>query len=65
MASRAKQDFFKRPLNIFECHLGSWKRHPDGLAGNGDPDSDDHAGSYLTYDELSVELVDYVKQMGY
>ena len=31
MASRAKQDFFKRPLNIFECHLGSWKRHPDGL----------------------------------
>lgn len=65
MASRAKQDFFKRPLNIFECHLGSWKRHPDGLAGNGDPDSDDHAGSYLTYDELSVELVDYVKKMGY
>lgn len=65
MASRSKQDFFKRPLNIFECHLGSWKRHSDGLAGNGDPDSDDHSGSYLTYDELSVELVDYVKGMGY
>ncbi|MCH4083271.1 MAG: 1,4-alpha-glucan branching protein GlgB [Olsenella sp.] len=65
LASRSQQNFFKRPLNIFECHLGSWKRHPDGLAGNGDPDSEDHSGSYLTYDELSEELVDYVKQMGY
>ena len=62
---RAKRTMLKEPLNIFEVHLGSWKRHDDGLAGNGDPDSDDHSGSYLSYDELSVELVDYVKQMGY
>ncbi len=65
LRERAGQDMFKRPLNIFEVHLGSWRRHDDGLAGNGDPDSDDTSGSYLTYDELSVELVDYVKRMGY
>ena len=65
LKKRAKRTMLKEPLNIFEVHLGSWKRHDDGLAGNGDPDSDDHSGSYLSYDELSVELVDYVKQMGY
>jgi len=62
---RGKQRHDKRPLNIFEVHLGSWKRHDDGLAGNGDDASDEHSGSYLTYDELSEELVDYVKEMGY
>ena len=65
LKQRESRDMMKQPLNIFEVHLGSWKRHDDGLAGNGDPDSDDHAGSYLTYDDLSVELVDYAKQMGY
>ena len=65
MTQRSKTDFMKQPLNIFEVHLGSWKRHDDGLAGNGDPDSDEHSGSYLTYDELSEELVSYVKRMGY
>ncbi|WP_282741827.1 1,4-alpha-glucan branching protein GlgB [Olsenella uli] len=65
LAKRAKRDMMKSPLNIFEVHLGSWRRHDDGLAGNGDPDSDDHAGSYLTYDELSDELVGYVRRMGY
>ena len=65
MEARKATNHMQRPLNIFEVHLGSWKRHDDGLAGNGDADSDEKSGSYLTYDELSVELVDYVKQMGY
>ena len=65
MAGRAKRDMLGSPLNIFEVHLGSWKRHDDGLAGNGDPDSDEHSGSYLSYDELSDELVEYVSKMGY
>lgn len=62
---RKQTNPMKAPLNIYEVHLGSWKRHDDGLAGNGDPDSDDHAGTYLSYDDLSVELVRYVKEMGY
>lgn len=62
MGRRARTDHFKRPLNIYEVHLGSWKRHDDGLDGLG---TGEGGGSYLTYDELSEELVDYVRDMGY
>ena len=43
--------FYESPLNIYELHLGSWKRHSDG--------------SVFTYRELSECLVQYVKAMGY
>lgn len=36
MLGRNKRKMLKSPLNIFEVHLGSWKRHDDGLNGNGD-----------------------------
>ena len=62
MGRRARTDHFKRPLNIYEVHLGSWKRHDDGLDGLG---MGEGGGSYLTYDELSEQLVDYVRDMGY
>ena len=62
MGRRARTDHFKRPLNIYEVHLGSWKRHDDGLDGLG---TGEGGGSYLTYDELSDELVSYVADMGY
>ena len=39
------------PMNVYEIHLGSWKRHADG--------------SYYSYAELASELAPYVKQMGY
>lgn len=39
------------PMNIYEVHLGTWKKKPDG--------------SYYTYRELAEELVEYVKEMGY
>ncbi len=44
-------DYYKRPMNIYEMHLGSWKRHEDGTP--------------LSYTELAGELASYVKQMGY
>ena len=65
MKRRSEKPHMEQPLNIFEVHLGSWKRHGDGLAGNGDPCSEERSGSYLTYDELSEQLVDYVSKMGY
>ncbi|MEG2118548.1 MAG: alpha-amylase family glycosyl hydrolase, partial [Clostridia bacterium] len=39
------------PMNTYEVHLGSWKRHSDG--------------SYYTYTELANELSDYALDMGY
>lgn len=40
-----------KPVNIYEVHLGSWRKHPDG--------------SYYSYTELADELSDYVLSMGY
>ena len=47
----AKKPIESRPLNIYEVHLGSWKRHADGR--------------YYTYAETARELATYAKQMGY
>ena len=54
MQSRERQDsWFKRPLAVYEVHLGSWGRVPE--EGN----------RYLTYGELAERLIPYVKEMGY
>lgn len=42
---------YNKPMNIYEVHLGSWKRKEDG--------------SFYTYRELAEELVKYVKNMNY
>ncbi len=41
----------RQPINIYELHAGSWRRHADGRP--------------FRYPELAAELVTYVKQMGY
>ena len=46
-----KKNPLASPLNIYEVHLGSWRRHPDGR--------------FYTYTELKDSLVPYVKEMGY
>lgn len=51
LARRKKSRAANRPINIYEVHLGSWRRHLDG--------------SYYTYAELAAELIPYVKQRGY
>jgi 1,4-alpha-glucan branching enzyme len=51
METRAKTDWLKSPVAIYEVHLESWLRGP-----RGEP---------LTYRELAVKLVEYVKLMGY
>jgi len=48
---REETNYFESPINIYELHLGSWKRK----------DEDE----FLSYDELSVVLPKYVKEMGY
>ncbi len=51
MTARKKYDFKTAPMNIYEVHLGSWKR----AEGN----------RFLTYTELAEQLIPYVKEMGY
>ena len=48
---RKKHLPYSNPVNIYECHLGSWKMHEDG--------------NFYSYHQLADELVPYVKEMGY
>ena len=50
---RFAEDFFSKPINIYELHLGSWRK-------KGKEEED-----YLSYMEIAEELSVYVKQMGY
>ncbi|WGX76151.1 alpha-amylase family glycosyl hydrolase [Paraclostridium bifermentans] len=47
---REKTTYKDLPMNIYEVHLGSWKRKWDG--------------DFFSYEEL-YELIDYVCEMGY
>ena len=48
---KGKQPVYHRPLNIYEVHLGSWKKHENG--------------DFLNYRDLAEQLAAYVKDMGY
>ena len=51
LASRARRNLYENPLQIYEIHATSWKRHSDG--------------SYYSFAELAEELIPYVIEMGY
>ncbi|MCU0841852.1 MAG: 1,4-alpha-glucan branching protein GlgB [Thiobacillaceae bacterium] len=51
LAARARRDWLHAPLNIYEVHAGSWRRHEDGR--------------FLSYRELAETLIPYVLDMGY
>ncbi len=56
MKNRAeKENIYTGPINIYEVHPGSWKRHAGYEEDNG----------FYTYREMAVELTKYVKEMGY
>ncbi len=48
---KKKKDSYHQPMLVYEVHLGSWKKKPDG--------------AFYTYRELADELVDYVGELGY
>lgn len=50
--------FKETPMNIYELHLGSWKR-------NYNNHEFPNEWGYLSYGQLAHEIVDYVKLMGY
>jgi 1,4-alpha-glucan branching enzyme len=51
MQGRAARDWLHAPMNVYEVHAGSWRRHPDGR--------------FYSYDELAQSLLPYVKEMGF
>lgn len=53
MSGRGRAHALDAPINIYEVHLGSWRRVPED--GN----------RWLTYRELAHQLAEYVKHMGY
>jgi 1,4-alpha-glucan branching enzyme len=52
MAQRVERQALDQPINIYEVHLGSWRRVPED---NG----------FLAYRDLAHQLVEYALQMGY
>ncbi len=51
MQERDRASIYRKPVNIYEIHFGSWKMHEDGRR--------------YTYREMADELIPYVLQMGY
>jgi 1,4-alpha-glucan branching enzyme len=51
MARRAAHNALNAPQSVYEVHLGSWRRNPDG--------------THLGYREAAHQLAEYVRHMGF
>ena len=51
MDRRAQLDWLHAPLNVYELHPGSWRRHPDGR--------------FYSWAELGEALIPYVQDLGF
>ncbi len=47
-----KKPATEKPMNIYEVHLGSWKRPDDGR-------------EFYSYREIAIRLAEYMQEMGY
>jgi len=53
MGARCKKDWNAEPIAIYECHIGSWMKHPNGEEG------------FYNYREFADRIVEYLKEMKY
>jgi len=51
LEQRGQQNLWRSPISIYEVHLGSWMRAPDGR--------------HLDYQQLAQRLIPYVREMGF
>ncbi|MGB5338667.1 MAG: 1,4-alpha-glucan branching protein GlgB [Gammaproteobacteria bacterium] len=51
IAARSVFDWQHQPVSIYECHAGSWRKHPDG--------------SFLSWRELADQLIPWVSELGF
>ena len=56
MKKRETFDVKKDPMIIYECHIGSWMKHPE---------CDGRVEGYYTYREFAERAADYIKDLGY
>jgi len=52
MGERDKKDWNREPMAIYECHVGSFMKHPDGT-----PDG------FYNYRQFADKIVEYLKEM--
>ena len=53
MKARETKDMNKEPIAIYECHIGSWMKHPTGEDG------------FYNYREFADRMVEYLSEMKY
>jgi 1,4-alpha-glucan branching enzyme len=51
LEERARRDWRRTPVAIYEVHMGSWRRRADG--------------SFMSYDQLAEQLVPYAADLGF
>ena len=54
MEARKDKDYRKEPMAVYECHIGSWMKHPDGTQEG-----------FYNYREFADRIVEYLKEMKY
>ncbi|MDD3413133.1 MAG: 1,4-alpha-glucan branching protein GlgB [Lachnospiraceae bacterium] len=54
LENRKTVDMNKQPMAIYEVHIGSWKKHPDGQ----------NEGFY-SYRQFADSMIEYLKEMNY
>lgn len=59
LKKREKDNLYKKPISIYELHLGSWKRNYN--RGEGPEDRSE----FLNYREIAKKLVPYILETGF
>ena len=54
MSERDGVNYYAAPMSVYECHIGSWMKHPDGTEDG-----------FYNYREFADRLSDYLKKMQY